>query len=390
MGLLIAAVILAAVPAAFAAAPSGFPFRPDPQPEAAPPAPPDGATPAGLDVKPDVPDPEAGLPAPGNRPAHLEPSGPLVGPPVAPPADRPDVPNEIKARCVGSIRDTGEASVECGWVAREGLDVSAWQLWKQQVRPEHGDRVLVAELRPDTTNYVDTDVEVPAHYAYVVLGVDSTGEVIARSAPAPVQLVDPPAHDRPLRLKCRPLIAIDGIDPAVTPSPSIGCEWSPTDNETAVGYVLWRMVDGGDRQAIARTGLDTLRHVDTGITLGQRITYVVTAVDSSGEVVARSREEHVGIPGPHPRPLPPIHILPEPGRGPVVPEPPKPVGPMNPPRPVPMDPPSVGTHQPQATAPQSPANSDAGTVAPPATTTTTATVTTTTAKPASPRTSASG
>ncbi len=328
MGLLIAAVILAAVPAAFAAAPSGFPFRPDPKPEAAPPAPPATASPTSVDVAPDATGPAADLPAaPDTRPAHLEPVGPQPVPPVAPPVDRPDVPNEIKARCVGSIRDTGAASVECGWTAREGLDVFGWQLWKQQVRPEHGDRVLVAELRPDTTNYVDTDVEVPAHYAYVVLGVDSTGEVIARSAPAPVQLVDPPAHDRPLRLECRPLIAIDGIDPAVTPSPSIGCEWSPTDNETAVGYVLWRMVDGGDRQAIARTGLDTLRHVDTGIMLGQRITYVVTAVDSSGEVVARSREEHVGIPG-HKRPEPSISILP-------IPEPAGPLTPPSLPEPVP-------------------------------------------------------
>jgi len=271
--------------------------------------------------------------------------------------------------------------VECNWTAREDLNVAGWQLWKLRVRPEHGDRLLVAEVRPEVTTFVDTDVVVPAHYIYAVLGINEAGEVIARSAAVPVELLDPPVHDRPLRLKCNPMIGIAQVDPAVTPSPSIGCEWSSTDNETAVGYVLWRMVDGGDRQAIARTGLDTLRYVDTDVTFAQRLTYVVTAVDSNGEVVARSREQHVGLPSPHPRPLPPVSILPDPGRGPIVPEPPRPVGSINSPRPIPTDPPSIGTHRPGSATPQSPSNSG-GTVAPPATTVT--------SQPAMPRTNASG
>lgn len=394
IGLLIAAVVLAAVPAAFAAAPSGFPFRPDPQPVTAPPAPPASVTPpappasvtppvseapAVVDVAPVAPGPIADLPeAPGPRPVHLDPAGPLDGSPAVGPHDGPDTRNEIKARCVGSISDTGKGSVECNWTAREGLDVAGWQLWKLRVRPEHGDRLLVVEVRPEVTTFVDTDVAVPAHYTYAVLGINEAGEVIARSAAVPVELVDPPVHDRPLRLNCNPMIGIDRVDPAVTSSPSIGCEWSPTDNETAVGYVLWRMVDGGDRQAIARTGLDRLRYVDTEVTFAQRLTYVVTAVDANGEVVARSREEHVGLPEPHPRPLPPVHILPDPSRGPVATAPPKPIGPVDAPRPIPMDPPSIGTHQPGSAAPQSPSNSG-GTVAPPAT-----------SQPAMPRTNASG
>lgn len=408
IGLLIAALVLAAVPAAFAAAPSGFPFKPDPQPISGPAVDSDIGAPIDFGGPIAIPaPPDDAVAAP--RPEHFGPTGSPGGPLDARPAldrpiDRPDVPNEIKARCVGSVRDTGEGSVECNWTAREDLDVAGWQLWKIMVRPEHGERALVAELRPEVTTFVDTDVEVPAHYLYAVLAIDADGEIIARSAVAPASLNKPPGHDEGLRLKCRPVgphdrpsvdTSLADIVPAdakpidVAPpnfEPSIGCEWSPAQVDTAVGYVLWRQVDGGERVTIARTGLDLTRFVDTDVASGHRYVYVATAVDAAGEVVARSHAEHVGIPGPRPRPVPPIHTLPEPGLPPVVPRPPVPADPSSPKGPTSVDPPPIGNHPKRPET--APAIADRMSPAP--ATTAPASPAPTTTAPAMPRTSASG
>ena len=349
IGLLVAAMVLAAVPAAFAAAPDHLPFLSPERPVAASPAPsvigdpggpaapvsgqvpphlatPDRPAPPAAADRPEAPlTDDSGEPAPESRPKDG--IAPFDG--IA----TPEIPQAIKARCGGTV-EAGVGSVECNWVGREGLEVAGWQLWNISVRPEHGERNLVAELGADVTTYVDTAVEVPGHYLYVVLAVGSNGDVIARSAVAPASLKTPPGHDDKIRLKCRPLglhdhPAVDVAPTDVAPpdvAPSIGCEWSPAQVDTAVGYVLWRQVDGGERTAVARTGLDVNRFVDTDVAREHRYVYVVTAVNSDGDVVARSHEEHVGIPGPRPRPVPPIDTLPVPGRPSVVPTPPVPRG----------------------------------------------------------------
>lgn len=302
IGLLVAATLMAVVPAAFAAVPDRLPFRDSPPP---------AASPASSDAGPVVDLPSsAAATAPvlstdsepvAPRSPHVETDRPST------PADlmSPGVPHEIKARCFGSVDDSGAGSVECNWTARDDVAIAGWQLWNIRIRPGHGERNLVAELGADATTYLDTAVEVPGRYLYVVLGLDADGAIIARSAVAPAGLVAPPTHDNLMRLKCR---ATGPTDVA----PEIGCEWSPTKVETAVGYVLWRIVDGGDRGAVARTGLDVTRFVDTEVAAGHRYLYVITAVDATGDVLGRSRAEHVDIPGPVPRPVPPVDIRPRP------------------------------------------------------------------------------
>ncbi len=208
---------------------------------------------------------------------------------------RHDVRHEIKARCFGSVDDSGGGSVECNWTTRDDLAVRGWQLWNIRVRPHHGERNLVAELGADTTAYVDTALEVPGQYLYVVLGLDAAGEIVARSEPASVTLVAASDHVDAMRLRCRAVAARGD-------SAEIGCTWSSTEAESAVGYVLWRGVAEGDRAVVARTGLDELSYIDTEVAVGHRYLYVVTAVDADGEVVARSRAEHVGLPGSESRP----------------------------------------------------------------------------------------
>jgi len=271
IGLLMAATLLAAVPAAFAAAPDRLPF--------------------------------IGSSAPA-APTDLTPERDRV---VARPNEIavPDVRESIRARCLGSVDDSGNGSVECNWTVRGDLRIAGWQLWNLQVRPVHGDRNLVAELRSGVTSYIDSEVEAPGQYLYVVLGLNANGAIVARSGVAPATIEKPPTHDDPMRLECS---ATDSLAAGI----SIGCEWSPTRAETAVGYVLWRSAGGDDRMMVARTGLDVVRFVDTDVAVGHRYVYVITAVDADGGVVGRSRPEHAGIPGPMPRPVRPVELRPMP------------------------------------------------------------------------------
>jgi hypothetical protein len=217
----------------------------------------------------------------------------------------PDVAAAIKLHCAPRQSDTA-AAVHCEWRAGDDLGVRAWQLWRLQVRPERGDRVLVASLGADAASHTDTGVVSPAKYLYAVLGLDAGGDVIARSRLETVRLRN---HDErevdlvPMRLSCA---AAHGEGDAAA---SAGCEWSGVEHERAVGYVLWRSVDGGERVALARVGLDTQSYRDTTVVAGHRYTYIVTAVDAEGEIVGRSRAETVGL-----RPA----VRPEPARDVVV------------------------------------------------------------------------
>jgi hypothetical protein len=203
----------------------------------------------------------------------------------------PDVDAAIKLHCAPRQSDSA-AAVRCEWLAGDDLDVRAWQLWRLQVRPERGDRVLVATLGADAASYTDDGVVAPAKYLFAVLGLDVEGDVIARSRLETVRLRwhDAPEIDLvPLRLTCA---AAHGEGDATA---SAGCEWSGIEHDRASGYILWKSVDGGERTVLARVGLDTQSYRDTAIAAGHRYTYVVTAVDAEGEIIGRSRAKTVGL-----------------------------------------------------------------------------------------------
>lgn len=262
IGILVGVTLLSAVPAAFAAEPASSLFR--------------------------------------TQQSDIDATSTDAPPSVAAALRLPDTRHVAKLRCLGSVADTGRGSVECVWAVRPDVAVAGWQLWNIQLRPEHGQRKLVAELGAETLAHVDFEVLVPATYLYVVLGLDADGAIIAKSAPVSVMLVSA-SHDEVLRLHCRATIGDDRPDSARV----IGCGRSESSVESAIGYVLWRSVDGGDRSVVGRTGLDTNTFIDTEVSVGHRYTYVVTAVDKSGEVVGRSRAVHVHLPntGPHDRRL---------------------------------------------------------------------------------------
>ena len=82
----------------------------------------------------------------------------------------------------------------------------------------HESRNLVAELRPEQTEYVDTDVKVPAVYVYAVVGLDARGDVVARSRPA-LAVLFPGHHIDHFRLACA--VRYPTVDTALSVRPDI-------------------------------------------------------------------------------------------------------------------------------------------------------------------------
>lgn len=75
----------------------------------------------------------------------------------------------------------------------------------------------------------------------------------------------------------------------------IGCRWRPAVSERAAGYQLWRIVDRGEREAVARGGLDMLGARDVVPASADVVRYAVIAVDEDGHRVGQSRVQRVMI-----------------------------------------------------------------------------------------------
>lgn len=79
---------------------------------------------------------------------------------------------------------------------------------------------------------------------------------------------------------------------ALNPSPTrihIGCRWRPAHHRAAVGYQLWRIVDRGEREMVARGGLDMVGARDVVSAEAHLVRYAVVAVNKDGRRVGQSR-----------------------------------------------------------------------------------------------------
>ncbi|MEZ5243621.1 MAG: hypothetical protein R2707_00870 [Acidimicrobiales bacterium] len=213
--------------------------------------------------------------------------------------DLPDTDVALRLHCAPRSTDRRTPAVACEWSGGDDADIGSWQLWRLQVRPAQDSRVLVAEVGVGTTSFLDTGVIAPSAYLYAVLAVDGAGEIVGRSRVATVTLT-PPAHEvEPMRLSCAP----SRVESDAALTVSVGCAWNPVTAPAAVGYVVWKRTDDGERTVLARVGLSTTAIRDDAVAFGHRYAYLVTAVDGDGHEVGRSRVESVAIPRPD-RPAP--------------------------------------------------------------------------------------
>ncbi|MEL7156096.1 MAG: hypothetical protein AAFN30_05795 [Actinomycetota bacterium] len=85
----------------------------------------------------------------------------------------------------------------------------------------------------------------------------------------------------------------------------IGCRWRPATHPRAVGYQLWRIVDRGERELVARGGLDMAGARDVVSAEAHVVRYAVIAVDGRGHRVGQSRVQTLVLDDTerdHPRP----------------------------------------------------------------------------------------
>lgn len=75
----------------------------------------------------------------------------------------------------------------------------------------------------------------------------------------------------------------------------IGCRWRAATSDRAVGYQLWRIVDRGERELVARGGLDLLAVRDVVAADTHLVRYAVIALDQNGNRVGQSRVERVVV-----------------------------------------------------------------------------------------------
>ncbi len=153
----------------------------------------------------------------------------------------------------------------------------------------------------------------PIRVAAATVGL---GLLVSLTATAPVGAQRPdrqPAEDRPtsetrptrrtadlevLQLACAIADAegdeaTDSSDASDATRVRIGCRWRPATSERAVGYQLWRIVDRGEREAVARGGLDLTGARDVVPASAEIVRYAVIAVDEDGNRVGQSRVERI-------------------------------------------------------------------------------------------------
>lgn len=178
-------------------------------------------------------------------------------------------------------------AVVCRWSAVESDKLRGYKLWRTVGAPGTHPRQLIGKIPADARlRHLDTRVRRGHVYTYLVVAVAKDGSRIAVGGPVAVRI---PGRHHALRFVCA--VGSDGDHLGV------GCKWSESKDPAAVGYVLWRSVDGGARQAIYRTGLDGRLHFfDTKVEPGQSIRYAVVAVDATGHRVGKGGPIVVRIP----------------------------------------------------------------------------------------------
>ena len=202
------------------------------------------------------------------------------------PVDPPVRFEELRLRCAAAATDAGRG-VGCQWSQSAHPRFAGYRL----VRSDGEHREVVFRTHEvEVVRHLDTTVTPGVRYRYAVEVLDAHGRVIGRAGPVTAGVPEPEPQD--LRFGCER--ASDGDVRGIT------CRWVGAEGAVR-GYVLYRSVDGGAREAIYRTGPDgRLGHVDGPLRPGHRYTYAVVALDGAGEVVGIGGPVTIGIPPPDP------------------------------------------------------------------------------------------
>lgn len=111
--------------------------------------------------------------------------------------------------------------------------------------------------------------------------------LVALLVPQAALAAEPSPTVAEIKLACA-LVVPNPLSP-IAPNRSILCKWTAPDGASVDRYRLWRTVDGGTRQLVARVAGDArLRHADFAIRTGHTYRYIVSGLDAGGTRIARS------------------------------------------------------------------------------------------------------
>jgi hypothetical protein len=195
---------------------------------------------------------------------------------VAPDAvrDRPVQPFEqLRLSC--DVEIVGDhRGVLCRWSPTQQSTARAYQLYR--IVDGSPRRLLTTVGADGRLAYFDTDLSAPSEVTYGVVALSRNGRVIGIGGPVRVQIG---TDLRELRFGCTP--------DSIGDQRGVLCRWSESTASTTRGYLVYRSIDQGPREVIARIGLDGRRaHFDTAVVPGSVHIYAVVAVDSAGNPLA--------------------------------------------------------------------------------------------------------
>ena len=142
-------------------------------------------------------------------------------------------------------------------------------------------------VRPLTeAEYLDIDVAIGSRYVYYVRLILAAGLPSRESSSSPgleVLVADRFAPEVP-----EALVAVqEGL--------AVRLFWRPNRDRDLAGYRVYRKVDEGPERQIGRDPLDQPTLLDEDVTVGQRLTYRVTAVDRATPANESDRSEAVTV-----------------------------------------------------------------------------------------------
>lgn len=189
----------------------------------------------------------------------------------------------LRLRCAPTVRGD-RVAVKCRWSASIQPEIRAYQLYR--IVDGNARQLIATKGLDERRMHVDRRVHAGQTIIYGVVGLNHNGRVIAIGGPERVVL------ERPLeevRFRCR-REAIEG-------ERGILCRWAKPNHPQARGYVLYRSIDGAEREIIHRAGLDSRRiNFDTAVVPGAVHIYYLAIVDADGERVGFGGPDRVRWP----------------------------------------------------------------------------------------------
>jgi hypothetical protein len=197
-----------------------------------------------------------------------------------------------------SVHARTDGGVEIRWRKPGGFSSQAIQLLRRASKSRSAPRVI-ASSRAEQGVYRDNSVSRGRQFVYFMRVVDAHNQRLWQSANRVITVVQTKRSKKAKNLaEIKPAIdikaAVQSGGPVISDirlnGDAIALQWSAAADATVAGWVVYRLVQGIDEQfqKIARTHRQDNHFIDANFPPGKSPTYMISALDVSGNEIARS------------------------------------------------------------------------------------------------------